>query len=90
MVLLLLQLLVLADGLATGAPVSSSAGLLAALQSTAEEVVLLNDVAMGPEFEPFERAPLVIKRCVVAVVSDACAACVCGGVIRLISPLAVL
>lgn len=82
-VLLLLQLLVLSDGLHTTAAatnVTNSVGLLAALQSTAEEVVLLNDVAMGPEFERFENAPLVIRRCVVAVAATH-ARGVCAGVL---------
>lgn len=82
---LLLELLVLGFWHAAAVDVSDSAELLAALQSTAEEIVLLNDVAMGPEFEQFDNAPLVIRRCVVAVVAATHARGVyAGGVIRLI------
>lgn len=57
-----LLLVVLAAAHTAAAAVSTSAQLLAALQSPAEEVVLLNDVSLGPEFEHFENAPLVISR----------------------------
>jgi len=43
--------------------VSSSSELLKALQSDADVLVLQNDVAVGPEFEQFEGAPLPLQRC---------------------------
>lgn len=43
--------------------VSSSSELMAALQSDADVLVLHNDVAVGPEFEQFEEAPLSLQRC---------------------------
>ena len=44
--------------------VSTSAELLAALQSSADTIVLQNDVAMGAEFDQFDhdQQPLLINR----------------------------
>jgi hypothetical protein len=44
------------------ANVSNSNQLLNALQSSAEVIVLQNDVAMGEDFVQFEAAPLPIQR----------------------------
>jgi hypothetical protein len=61
-VLLLVALAVAHTSAAAAVNVSTSAQLLEALQSPAEEVVLLDDVPLGPEFERYENAPLVIRR----------------------------
>lgn len=44
------------------ATVSNSGQLLSALQSDADVLVLQNDVALGPEFDQFDGAPLQLRR----------------------------